>query len=142
MSKKAGFIAAMLCVLTCSQSVASEDSRKLVELPQMMQTHMMTNMRDHLAAINEILVYMSKDQLDEAADVAETRLGMSSLHSHGADHMAQFMPKPMKQFGTSMHKAASQFARKAQEGDALAAYNTLSEITSTCVACHSDYRLR
>ena len=122
--------------------MASNDTRALVELPQMMQEHMMSNMRDHLAAINEILVYLGNGELDEAAEIAEYRLGMSSLGSHGASHMAKFMPAGMRQAGTSMHRAASRFALKAQEGDLLLAYKALSEITSACVACHSGYRAR
>ena len=59
----------------------------MVIFPEMMQQHMMSNMRDHLVAINEILVYMANDELDQAAEVAEWRLGMSSLKSHGAGHM-------------------------------------------------------
>ena len=121
---------------------AGEDSRQLVELPEMMQQHMMSNMRDHLVALNQILVNMANGQLDQAAEVAESRLGMSSLEAHGASHMAQFMPEGMRQAGTSMHRAASRFALKAQEGDALPAYKALSEITSACVACHSAYRIR
>lgn len=134
-------IAPLLLVLANSTSIADEDSRQLVELPEMMQQHMMSNMRDHLVAINEILIYMSNDQLDEAAEVAESRLGMSSLKSHGASHMAKFMPEGMRQSGTSMHRAASRFALKAQEGDVLPAFNALSEVTSSCVACHAAYRI-
>jgi hypothetical protein len=114
----------------------------LVELPEMMQQHMMSNMRDHLAAINEILMNMATGQLDQAAEIAESRLGMSSLESHGASHMSTFMPAGMRQAGTSMHRAASRFALKAQEGEAVPSYSALSEITSACVACHSDYRIR
>jgi len=121
---------------------AGDDSRQLVDLPEMMQQHMMSNMRDHLVAINEILTYLSNDELDKAAEVAESRLGMSSLKSHGASHMAKFMPKGMRQAGTSMHKAASRFALKAQEGEALPAYKALTEVTSACVVCHAGYRIR
>ena len=109
---------------------AAEDNRQLVKLPEMMQQHMMANMRDHLAAINEILVNMEKGELDKAAEIAESRLGMSSLESHGAGHMAGFMPQGMRQAGTSMHKAASRFALKLQEGDVLLAYRSLSAVTS------------
>jgi len=122
--------------------MADEDSRLLVELPEMMQQHMMSNMRDHLVTINEILVNMANGQLDRAAEVAESRLGMSSLEAHGASHMAGFMPEGMRQAGTNMHRAASRFALKAEEGEMLPAYNALSEITSACVACHSRYRIR
>ena len=125
-----------------ANSVASNDARILVDLPEMMQQHMLSNMRDHLAAINEILLYLDNDELEKAAETAEYRLGMSSLESHGASHMAKFMPEGMRQAGTTMHKAASRFALKAQEGEALAAYKALSDITSACVACHSGYRVK
>ena len=108
----------------------------------MMQEHMMSNMRDHLAAINEILIYLGSGEPDKAAETAEYRLGMSSLESHGASHMAKFMPEGMRQAGTAMHKAASRFALTAQEGDLLPAYKALSDITSACVTCHSSYRIK
>ena len=142
MSKRPHILALILLVITSDNVIADEDSRQLVELPEMMQQHMMSNMRDHLVAINEILINMANDQLDQAAEVAESRLGMSSLDLHGASHMAKFMPKGMSQSGTSMHRAASRFALKAQEGEALSAYNALAEVTSACVACHSGYRIR
>ena len=135
---------AVLILLACSYSVsmADDDARKLVQLPEMMQQHMMSNMRDHLAAINEILIKMANGDFEDAAEIAEYRLGMSSLESHGASHMAKFMPAGMRQAGTAMHKAASRFALKAQEEEVLPAYDALSEVTSACVACHSGYRIR
>lgn len=134
-------IFSVLVLLVPVMSLADED-RQLVELPAMMQQHMLANMRDHLAAVNEILERMGKGELDRAADVAETRLGMSSLDRHGASHMAKFMPEKMRNIGTGMHRAASRFALKAQEGDALSAYRALTNVTSSCVACHTAYRIR
>jgi soluble cytochrome b562 len=124
-----GLVIAVLAASFPAQSATSNDSRTLVELPEMMQVHMLSNMRDHLVAINEILVYLGSGELDKAAETAEYRLGMSSLESHGASHMA-------------MHKAASRFALKAQEGELLDAYKALSEITSACVSCHSGYKVK
>jgi hypothetical protein len=129
-------------VSTSTLSFAIDDTRKFVKLPGMMQQHMMSNMRDHLVAINEILVYLGNNELDKAADIAEQRLGMSSLGTHDASHMAGFMPKGMRAAGTAMHKNASRFALKAQEGDLISAYKSLSQVTSSCVACHSAYRIK
>ena len=125
-----------------SGAASSKDQRVIVELPPMMQQHMLSNMRDHLAAINEILLYLGNGELDTASETAEYRLGMSSLESHGASHMARFMPEGMRQAGTAMHQAASRFALKAQEGDVLPAYRALTEITAACVACHAGYRIK
>jgi hypothetical protein len=135
-------IVILTTLLFINSSYAAEDKRQFVKLPEMMQQHMMANMRDHLKAINEILLNMENGELDKAAEIAESRLGMSSLDLHGAGHMAGFMPQGMRQAGTSMHKAASRFARKLEEGDALAAYKSLSKVTSACVACHAGYRIR
>ena len=123
-----------------SNVYANEDKRQFVEMPKMMQQHQLANMRDHLVAINEILLNMGKGDLDEAAKISEARLGMSSLATHGASHMAKVIPKEMGAIGTSMHKAASRFALKAEEGDALPAYKALQEVTAACVACHAGYK--
>jgi hypothetical protein len=129
-------------LMSSSISIAEDDTRELVQFPEMMQQHMMANMRDHLKSINEILLNLANDDLDAAAQIAEQRLGMSSLESHNASHMAKFMPEGMRLAGTSMHKAASHFALKAAEGELLPAYKLLTEITSACVTCHAAYRIR
>ena len=142
MSKFHYLLLALLVSSLPGNSVASKDTRVPVELPEMMQQHMLANMRDHLSAINDILVFLRDGELDKAAETAEYRLGMSSLESHGASQMARFMPEEMRQAGTTMHPAASRFALKAQEGDVFEAYRALSYITSACLACHSAYRVR
>lgn len=134
--------AALVLLAITNLARADADTRQFVQLPEMMQQHMMSNMRDHLVTLNEILAALAAGELDKAADTAEHRLGMSSLELHDASHMATFMPEGMRQAGTAMHKAASRFALKAQEGDVLPAYNALSDVTAACVACHSAYRIR
>ena len=112
-------IVSTLLVLIGAISSAHSEARQLVELPEMMQQHMMSNMRDHLQTINQILIYPGNDEMDMAADLAEQNLGMSSLDLHGASHLAKFMPEGMREAGTNMHKTASRFALTAQEGDLL-----------------------
>ena len=87
----------LLLITTSSISVAKEDKWVLVKTPKMMQEHLLANMRDHLKTIDEILMNMGKDELDKAAEIAEARLGMSSLSLHGASHMAQVITKEMGQ---------------------------------------------
>jgi cytochrome c556 len=140
-----------LAVLTLSLAALlpaadAADNRELVRMPAPMQEHMLANMRDHLAAMGEIQAALAGGQFDRAADIAENRIGMSSLQAHGASHMAPLMPKGMQEIGTAMHRTASRFARTAQEaqvqGDLPRALNSLAELTQQCVACHASYRLR
>lgn len=136
----------MLCCLLIlgaeTTSHADDDGRQLVQLPEKMQQHMLINMRAHLQAINEILFHLANNELDAAAQLAEQNLGMSSLESHGAGHMAKFMPEGMRRAGTAMHKAASRFALTAEEGELQPAYKSLAEVTKACVSCHAVYRIR
>jgi len=134
-------------LLAVPSALAAEgDSRVAVDMPTMMQDHMRANMRDHLHAIQEIQSMLAVGEYDAAADIAEKRIGMSSLAAHGASHMAGFMPKGMQDTGTAMHQAASRFAVTAQEAgvtrDLPRALGALSKVTMQCVACHAGYRLK
>ncbi|TVO76930.1 cytochrome c [Sedimenticola selenatireducens] len=130
-------------VLFMAPTVQSEpDQRIQLDLPEPMQTHLLASMRQHLVVIDQLLGMLAREDFDKAADLAERELGMSSLDKHGASHIAKYYPKQSAQFGTNMHKAASRFARVAQEGDALAAYKALGEITQNCVGCHATAKVR
>lgn len=121
---------------------AEQGAREAVELPAMMKEHMLGNMRDHLLALHEIQTALARGELDKAGDIAEERIGMSSLASHNAAHMAPYMPKGMQAVGTNMHHAASRFAMTAKEGDLPQALEALSKISEQCVGCHAAYRLK
>lgn len=143
-TRKLMFVAMLILPAPTAQAVP--DARVAVELPVPMRTHMLANMRDHLAALNEIQAALARDEGQRAAEIAVRRLGMSSLEAHGAGHMAPYMPKPMQDIGTAMHHAASRFARVAEESgvrrDLHPALQALSEVTQQCVACHVGYRLK
>ncbi len=136
-------IAALLLV---AMPPALADERELVKMPPRMQAHMRANMRDHLLAVHEIQAAMARGDYETAARVAEQRLGMSSLESHGASHMAGVMPPGMRATGTAMHRAASRFAVTAQEAgvdrDLGRAVAALAEVTAQCVTCHASYRIQ
>ena len=147
---KIGMLGVLLALMqTTGPSAAAEDARELVEMPAMMQEHMLANMRDHLKALDEILGYLAEGNVDDAGKIAESRLGMSSLDLHGASHIAKFMPDAMAAAGTDMHRAASRFVIVAQDAEFAPGkdaqrmvYGALQEVTSACNACHQAYRVR
>lgn len=136
---------ASLLLVAIATAAPAADTRQKVELPPMMRDHMMGNMRDHLLAVTEIQEALAAGAFERAADLAENRLGLSSLNSHGANHMAPHMPQAMRDIGTGMHRAASRFAVAAQEaavtGDTRRALGSLAEVSRQCVACHAAYRV-
>lgn len=121
------------------------DGRQLVQFPEPMRLHTITSMRDHLLALQEIDMALSRNDFDKAASVAEGRLGMSSLELHGAAHIAPYMPQGMQDIGTQMHRSASRFAVEAQNAsvssDVRPALAALGTVMQQCVACHATYRL-
>jgi len=144
-------LATMLAALALSlvallSAAQAADTRQAIEMPAPMREHMLANMRDHLAALGEIQAALAKGKFEQAANIAENRIGMSSLQGHGAAHMAPYMPKGMQDTGTAMHRAASRFARTTQEAavtnDLPRTLGALADLTQQCVACHASYRLR
>jgi len=137
------------------------DTRKLLDFPTPMRDHMLSNMRGHLQALNEILAALSIGDGAKAGKIAETRLGVESPgaaacvpNSGTTDHsthdmaamMAKFMPEEMRALGLTMHESASEFAREAAKtqtgGDLKPALASLARVTQSCAACHAEYRLK
>lgn len=122
------------------------DSREPVTFPEPLRARELANMRDHLLTVSRIQEYLSQHKFDQAARLAEDRLGMSSFGLHGAHEVAPYMPQGMQAAGTAMHHAASRFAITAQEAavddDIGRAIGALTEVTQACVACHAAYRLK
>ena len=125
---------------------SNADARELVRFPDAMREHTLSNMRDHLFALQQIQEALARRQEDLAARTAEQRLGMSSLGLHEAHEVAKFMPDGMQAAGTEMHRSASRFAIEAQNtgvtGDLKPALEALSKVTAACVSCHAAYRLQ
>jgi len=123
-----------------------QDVRQAVEFPGQLREHELANMRDHLATLARIQLALSRNDVDDAAKLAENRLGMSSFGLHGAHEVAKYMPKEMQEIGTQMHRAASRFALAATNagatGDIRPALTALALVTQQCVACHALYRLK
>ena len=124
----------------------SQDAREAVEFPGRLREHELANMRDHLSTLAQIQLALSRNDVDEAAKLAENRLGMSSFGLHGAHEVAKYMPKGMQDIGSEMHRAASRFALQAisagATGDIRPALAALAAVTQQCVACHAAYRLK
>ena len=124
----------------------ADDPRVLVHFPDMLRAHTLANMREQLLALAEMQDQLARGAFDKASDIAEQRLGMSSLGLHGAHDVAQFMPQGMQAAGTAMHRSASQFAIVAKDasvtGDLKGSVAALAKVTQTCVACHAAYRIQ
>ena len=123
---------------------SDSDPRQLVTMPDQARQLMRQDMLDHLSALTEIIGYLAENNLDAAANTAETRMGKSTMGKHRASGMGpgRFMPLEMRNIGWGMHGSATEFAQIAKKGDLKNAYSALQKVTGSCVACHYTYRTR
>jgi len=70
------------------------DQCQLVSMPEQARELMQQYMLEHLSALTEILGYLAESNPDAAAEVAEIRMGKSSMGKHRATGMGpgRFMP--------------------------------------------------
>ena len=129
-------------------SARPADRREMVMLPGPMREEMLGNMRDHLETLNTVIGDVADAKFEEASNLLEERLGMSSLPLHHAAEMAPFFPKPMQDVGTELHHAASRLAIALQDASVARTFDSMREVnarlhdvTSTCVGCHAAYRV-
>ena len=125
-------------------AVTGNDHRQLIEMPAQTQQIMRAEMLDHLSVLNQIIGYMASNDLATLAEVAEKKLGKSSMGKHRGTGMGpgRFMPAEMHTIGIEMHFAASELAEAAKKTDQKGMYSALQKVTSSCVACHYSYRTR
>jgi hypothetical protein len=128
-------LALALALAVALPAGAEPDPREQVELPPPMREYMLANMRDHRLAIETISRLLAEGRCGEAADTAEERLGIGTMHAHGGHHMAPYMPERMRTIGSAMHRAAE------VSGNLAGALTGLAEVMQQCVACHAAYRV-
>lgn len=144
--KRALSITLTTALLALPAAAAAEDSRQLAPLKPPAQETLRQEMLDNLLALNEILTLIAANQVKEAGELAETRLGRSAM---GKNAKLPFdarpgpqMPVAMHNLGRDGHAAASEFAIAAASGERERALAQLANLTGACVACHASYRTR
>lgn len=124
-----------------AEAISRADDRQVANFPPPIKQALKQRMRENLAYVQEIQTALATADFTRAAEVAEYKLGLSSLGPHNA-RQAPYMPAAMRHLGMGMHSAASRFAVVAQEGDIQRALEGLAELTAHCVACHATYRAK
>lgn len=126
--------------LWATSSPVLADERQVIEVPEEIKEIFLQEMRGHLDNLNEITLAISAGDFDNAAFVAETKMGFgysfeAILRSYGmpepeieklvkqlaadnpgVDHLGldQFLPPDAQAMATDFHKAALNFAKVAR----------------------------
>ncbi len=133
----------LLGVLPCL-TFAAEDGRQLVQMPLEARAEMRAEMLDFQSSLHQIVDALASGKSAEAADIAESKIGVSAMGRHrNAPPNARpgmHMPNDMHMIARNMHVAGSEFARTARAGDLTKALAALQPVMGACVACHRSYR--
>ncbi len=133
-------------LLVLSTPALAQDARQLVKLPAPAEATLREEMRDNLVTLNELLGLVVSGKVKEAGEVAEKKLGTSTMGRHRSKPLdarpGPHMPAEMHEIGMQGHRAATAFAAIAATGDREKTLAALPTLNSACVSCHLAYRVR
>lgn len=120
------------------QLVDPFDQRSPVPLLPRMAAHQRENMRDHLAAVQEILAAISAGDF-AGVERSAARIGYSEQMEQMCSHMGAGAPG-FTDMALSFHRTADTITAAAKARDTTATLKALSATVQTCVGCHATYR--
>jgi cytochrome c556 len=115
-----------------------ESARKPLPVSPSMAAHLKEDMRDHLAAVEDILAALMREDFAGVAK-AGARLGYSEAVARNCRHMGEAAPG----FGDAainFHRTADAIGEAARQGDHAAVLEALGRTLKACVDCHASYR--
>jgi hypothetical protein len=114
------------------------DTRIPVPLLPMMANHQKQNMRDHLLAVQEIVVAIAASDF-AAVEQAAARIGYSQEMGQMCEHMGAGAPGFTQQ-ALAFHHTADTIIEAARQQDRDAVIQALGSTLQTCTGCHEAYR--
>lgn len=140
----------VLAMLTLSLSLSAEtmhmhkmdmtpdDERQSLGIKGTPQgVHQLSNMREHLAAISEIVGLMNSRKYDEASTIATEKLGLT-LEKNSM--CGSFKNKAFEEMGVRFHKSADDLAQTLKTKDQKKSMVALEKVLNGCVLCHSTFK--
>lgn len=114
------------------------DSRAPLPLLPIMANHQKQNMRDHLAAVQEIILATSKSDF-ATIEKAAARIGYSETMGQMCTHMGAGAPG-FTERALAFHHNADRIGDAAKAHDPAAVLNALGQTLSECTSCHASYK--
>jgi hypothetical protein len=114
------------------------DPRAPVPLLPMMANHQKQNMREHLAAVQQIVAAAGVSDFSAIEDAAR-RIGYSEPMAQMCNHLGAAAPG-FTDRALAFHHTADRIASAAREHDLPAVLRALGETLSSCTGCHAAFK--
>ena len=125
-------------VCAARSSLDEMDTRIAVPLLPMMANHQKQNMRDHLLAVQEIILAAGRDDF-RGVEKAAGRVGYSPQMAQMCTHMGAGA-KGFTEQSLSFHHTADSIGAAARQHDRAAVMAALGNTLQSCTGCHETYR--
>ena len=113
------------------------DARTSLELSPEMKQHQLSNMRDHLEAVNSIIGLMSENKFEDASKIAHTKLGLTPEMQQMC---SMFGDEKFMKLGFAFHKSGDDLGEALKTRKVNASLRALNKTMQYCVECHATYR--
>jgi hypothetical protein len=114
------------------------DARTPVPLLPMMANHQKQNMRDHLAAVQQIVAAAAKSDF-ATIEKAAGRIGFSEQMGQMCEHMGAGAPG-FTEAALKFHHDADKIGEAAHKRDAQLVLSLLGQTLTQCTGCHETYK--
>lgn len=114
------------------------DQRAPLPLLPMMANHQKENMRDHLAAVQEIVVGLAANDFAKI-EAASERIGFSEQMGGMCKHMGAGAPGFTEQ-ALAFHHTADRIGDAARARDQAGVVSALGQTLAACTGCHASYK--
>jgi len=122
--------------MTLERTAAAADSRTVLHAPPRLLAHQRQMMRDHLAAVQEVVAAMAAGKYKEGARTAHERLGLTPEMKH----MCYRFGPAFGAMGVAFHHDGDRLGEVLATGDPQKSLAALQKVLSDCVACHARFR--
>ncbi len=113
------------------------DDRTSLNLPAPMRAMQKRMMRDHLAAVNEIVGLIAEDRFDKASRIAHARLGLTPEMKRMCD---RFENADFRAMGLAFHRRADELGEVLKTRNTKRSLAALHRVMNSCVQCHATFR--
>jgi hypothetical protein len=120
------------------RTLDATDTRTPVPLLPMMADHQKRNMRDHLLAVQEIVVALATDDF-AAIERSVGRIGYSEQMGQMCAHMGAGAPG-FTDKALEFHRTADTITEAARARDRARVLSALGATLQTCTGCHATFR--
>jgi len=123
---------------SAAETLELMDVRTPVPMVPMVASHQKENMRDHLLAVQEIVLALASEDY-AAIERAAERIGFSEETGQMCTHMGAAAPGFTEQ-ALAFHHTADGIAIAARERDRVRVLGQLGETLEACTSCHSTWK--